>query len=349
MEPPINGSEVTAEWLTWALRDGNAIKTASVSSLIVEVMGGEKGITGQLVRLQISYDRQEADAPRSLIAKFSAPLPESRAQLHSMGFYERELRFYEQLAAATPVRTPRCYFGHLDLESGFSILLLEDLAPAINGDSVRGCTLAEVRGVLQALALVHARWWRSLNLGAMPWLRLKSMVAPDAMAAVFAEAWPSFLAKLSLPVTPAILGMGDWIEQELDHAAGVLFVKEPRTLVHNDIQGDNLFFDRDGRLVAVVDWQLTTCARGVVDVASLIRGQLDRELRRKHERDLLQAYHHALVEGGVSGYPLGECWEDYQLATVLEPARLASAVGLHPGLQPHPGAFWDLRFPRHIP
>jgi hypothetical protein len=98
-----------------------------------------------------------------------------------------------------------------------------------------------------------------------------------------------------------------------------------------------------------VDWQLTTYARAVVDVASLIRGQLDRELRRQYERDLVQSYHHALVERGVSDYPLEECWEDYQLATVLGPARLASAVGLHPGLQAHPGAFWDVRFPRYIP
>ena len=129
----------------------------------------------------------------------------------------------------------------------------------------------------------------------------------------------------------------------------MLFVNGPRTLIHNDIQADNLFFDGDGRLFALVDWQLTTCARGVVDVASLIRGQLDRELRRQHERDLLQTYHYALVERGTSDYPLEECWEDYQLATVLEPARLASAVGLHSGLQRHPGAFWDARFPRLIP
>ena len=40
----------------------------------------------------------------------------------------------------------------------------------------------------------------------------------------------------------------------------------------------------------------------------------------------MQRYHHALVEGGVGDYPFEQCWEDYRLATVLEPARLASAV-----------------------
>ena len=175
------------------------------------------------------------------------------------------------------------------------------------------------------------------------------MAAPDAMAVVFAVAWPFFLTKLSSPRTADILDMGDWIERGLEVAAKSLFVNEPRTLIHNDIQGDNLFFDGEGQLFALVDWQLTTYARGVIDVASLIRGQLDRELRRQYEPDLLQIYHNALVERGVEDYPLEECWEDYQLATVLAPARLASGVGLHPGLQPHQGAFWDVLFPRFMP
>ena len=349
MELPANGSEVTAAWLTQTLRDCNAINTASVTSLTVGVVDHKKGITGHLVRLQIDYDQEEADAPHSLIAKFSSPLPDVRAQFHLMGFYEREVRFYEQLAAFTPVRTPRCYFSNFNAESGFSILLLEDLAPARNGDSVKGCTLAEVTGVLEALASIHTRWWMNRKLEAIPWLQLKSMAAPEAMAAVFTEAWPSFLSKLSFPRTAAILRMGHWIAHSLDLAASVLFVKEPRTLIHNDIQGDNLFFDDNGQLSALVDWQLTTYARGAVDVAGLIRGQLDRTLRHQYERDLVQRYHHALVEGGVGDYPFEQCWEDYRLATVLEPARLASAVGLHRGLQLHPGAFWDVRFPRYIP
>ena len=62
MELPANGSEVTAAWLTQTLRDCNAINTASVTSLTVGVVDHKKGITGHLVRLQIDYDQEEADA-----------------------------------------------------------------------------------------------------------------------------------------------------------------------------------------------------------------------------------------------------------------------------------------------
>ena len=346
MDVPSNGGEITTAWLTWALRSCKAVTTASVKSCTIEVVGAEKGITGELVRLGIGYDRDEPGAPGHLIAKFSSPLPEARALLQSMGFYEREVRFYQELAGSTPLRTPRCHFGHVDAASGLSMLLLEDLAPARNGDSVQTFSLGEVTRVLEALAALHAGWWRSSSVAAKRWLRLKAMAAPETMATVFAKSWPFFLDKLSVPHTPDILDAGRWILRELGHAADVLFLQEPRTLIHNDVQGDNLFFDDAGGIVALVDWQLTTCARPVVDVASLIRGQLDPGPRRQHEQDLVQAYHEALVQRGVTDYPLNQCWQEYQLATVLRPARLASAVGLHPGLQAHQGAFWDVIFPR---
>jgi thiamine kinase-like enzyme len=203
--------------------------------------------------------------------------------------------------------------------------------------------------VLEALAALHAKWWQSPELAAKSWLQLRAMVAPEALAPVFAESWPSFLSKLSDPSNPDIVGMGRWIDRELDRAAHVLFGEEPRTLVHDDVQGDNLFFDDAEGPVALVDWQLRTYARAVLDVATLIRGQLDPPIRRRHERHLVQDYRNALVKRGVSDYPPEQCWVDYQLATVIQPARIASAVGLHSGLQAHPGAFWDVLFPRYAP
>jgi len=349
VEVPTSTAEITAAWLTSVLRSRKVLNGAAVNSFTVELLGGEKGITGELVRLGLAYDRAEPDAPRRLIAKFSSPFPDVRAAVQSMGFYEREVQFYNQLAESTPVRTPRCYFGQVDQTSGLSLLLLEDLAPARSGGWVEGCSLAEVRRVLDALAALHARWWRSPDLATKPWLQLRAMVAPEALASVFAESWPSFLGKLSDPSNPDIGAMGRWIDRDLDRAANVLYSEEPRTLVHNDVQGDNLFFDDGDGSVAFVDWQLTTCGRAVVDVATLIRGQLDPPIRRQHERHLVQHYRDALVNHGVSDYPTEQCWEDYQLATVIMPSRIASAVGVHSGLQAHPGAFWDVVFPRYGP
>jgi len=133
-------------------------------------------------------------------------------------------------------------------------------------------------------------------------------------------------------------------------AASRLLTDGPLTLIHNDVQGDNLFFTDDpSRPVVFLDWQLTTRGRGVVDVANFLRSSLDADARQVAESDLVHRYHTALMREGVTNYSWDLCQAEYALATVLAPARLASAVGMHPGLQAHPNAFWDTLFPRLLP
>jgi thiamine kinase-like enzyme len=113
------------------------------------------------------------------------------------------------------------------------------------------------------------------------------------------------------------------------------------------VQADNLFFGEVDEEVIFIDWQMATYARCVIDVADWIRGQLEPEVRRTIESQLLRLYHDALVANGVHDYTIEQCLADYRLATVLARARLACAVGLSEGLHPHPGAFWDTLFPRY--
>ena len=304
-------------------------------------------MTGQLVRLRLRYQDGRPRRPETLIAKFSAAEPAARAIISALGHYEREVRFYESLSSRTPVPTPHCYYSHLDTDTGFALLVLEDLAHARNGNTIAGCTVEEVARVLATLARMHATWWQAEDLANATWLRLRYLLAPEAMVGAFNQGWPSFLQKLSIPVTPQISEMGNWIAQNLQAAATTLFESGPRTLIHNDVQADNLFFDSADRDVILIDWQMATYARCVIDVAGWIRGQLEPEIRRTTETQLLRLYHDALVANGVKDYTLEQCRVDYRLATVLAPARLASAVGFSEGLQAHPGAFWDTLMPRY--
>jgi hypothetical protein len=346
MQIPASPHELTADWLASVL-DGQGLEPASIQAVQAELFGGEQGITGQLARLHLRYQDDRPGLPATLIVKFSAAEAGARAAISALGHYEREVRFYGSLSSRTPVSTPHCYYSNLDSETGFALLVLEDLAPARNGNSIAGCSVDEVIRVLGTLARLHAAWWQAEDLANASWLRLRSLVAPEAMIGAFSGAWPLFLRKLSIPVTSQINEMGDWIGHNLHAAATSLFDSGPRTLIHNDVQADNLFFgDVDGEVI-LIDWQMVTYARCVIDVANWIRGQLEPEVRRISELQLLRLYHDALIASGVQDYPFEQCMADYRQATVLAPARLACAVGLSEGLQAHPGAFWDTLFPRH--
>jgi hypothetical protein len=346
MSVPADADEITLEWLTAALHKAGVLDQTRVTS-IQSAPIGQLGFTGQIRRLDISYDKPEPGPPRSLVAKFSATHPEARAAVHSMGFYEREIGFYRELAADCPVRTPRCYFGEVEMDSGASLLLLEDLTGMHNLSSAGG-SVDEAELVIRELGKLHAAWWGDARLDQIPWLPMKGMMTAEEAPLVFSQNWDSFLHKLSIPVTELLLSAGELCGRYLYEVSVSMYTEPPQTLIHNDVQGDNLLVAEDGEpSLAVVDWQLTTAARPASDLARFLVGYLDTTERRRHENRLLDMYHSVLIECGVAGYSPKQCWDDYCMALVLAASRLATAVGFHPGLTATPDGFWNVVFPRY--
>lgn len=48
------------------------------------------------------------------------------------------------------------------------------------------------------------------------------------------------------------------------------------------------------------------------DVSYFLGAGLPTELRRSHERELVEGYHQQLLASGVDGYEFDECWNDYR-------------------------------------
>ena len=171
LEIPSGPQELTPEWLTKALRSTGTIKSATVQSFEMEPDIAEgTGLMGQLARVTLGYDQPEQTAPASLIAKFPTYAPENRGVADLFRFYEIETRFYEEIADEVELRTPRRYYSARAADSTNFILLLEDLAPALVGDQVAGCSTDEAELAIRELAKFHATWWESPRLAKLDWL-----------------------------------------------------------------------------------------------------------------------------------------------------------------------------------
>lgn len=218
-----------------------------------------------------------------------------------MGFYEHEVRFYEQLAHRRPLHTPCCYFSALDMNIGVALLLLEDLAYAHSGNTLMDCSVAEAEMAVRAIASFHAAWWQDPQLSELDWLELRSLVSIQQAPTVVQQVWQPFFERMGVGVTDELLQVGEWLMQYIRQLSAYLFQEQPCTLIHNDYQADNLFFG-EGRTLAltVADWQLATRGRGVLDLAGLLGCNLDPQARRAHEQRLLQAYHALLCTSGTS-------------------------------------------------
>jgi hypothetical protein len=348
MKYPIHTNELTGEWLTDTLRVNGTLAQARVTSFDTQLLDHTKGTTGQITRVRLSYDRDEPEAPRSLIAKFSAPDPQARALIHGMGFYEREVRFYQQLSGPSPLRTPHCYFSALDDADGWALMLLEDLESWHNGSTVAGCSPAEAELAVRTIAPFHAAWWQHAQIETAHWLELRSIISVEQTPAFFQQTWEPFLAKLGGHISDEALQVGAWLGTYLAQLCRYLYQSAPHTLIHNDYQADNLFFAGTGAdlTLAVADWQLATRGRAVLDIAGFLGGNLDPSVRRAIEPGLLREYHALLVDNGVRDYSFEQCWDDYRIAMLFPATRIVSIVGIGAAPSEQERGYCDVLFPR---
>ncbi len=165
---PRTVDEITVEWLTGALRASGAIGEARVESFEISEIDG--GFIGGVNRIELTYDRQEAGAPGTIIAKFAIEDDEMRRPIDDAGLYEREVRFYRELSSASGVATPEMYFAEYDGATGHFMLLLEDLSHLRAVDQFDGCNTRDAGAALKFLAAMHSGWWESTRLAEYGWL-----------------------------------------------------------------------------------------------------------------------------------------------------------------------------------
>ncbi|MCL6645953.1 MAG: ecdysteroid 22-kinase family protein [Dehalococcoidia bacterium] len=316
---PAGPNDITAAWLTSALRETGVLKNATVTAFDTEVIGEGAGLIGQLAKVRLQYDRPEPGAPASLIAKFPAATPENREIGNIFRFYEREIRFYEELSHRVPVRVPRRYYSAMDLERGEFVLLLEDLSGLRLGDQLASCTPEEAATAVRALGKLHAAFWQKPELERLDWMPYTNDPVQKSAQDSYARAWQPFVDNFGHQVPPATLRtaerLGAPICDILDR-----FVDPPRTIIHGDFRLDNLFFGhgKDGDPLAIIDWQIASRGRGAFDIAYFFSGSLSTEARRACERGVLREYHEILQrEGGATDYTWDEFFRDYRMGALF--------------------------------
>ncbi len=315
---PSGPRDLRPEWLTQALRSAGTLTDAEVTSFDTETIAEGVGLIGQLARLTLRYDRDAPGAPRSLIAKFPAEAEENRELGNYLRFYEREARFYDEIADEVELRTPHRYYGAMDVDAGEYVLLLEDLAPARVGDQLIGCSGQETELAVSELARFHAAWWDSPRLAAIDWMPWASDEVNKSSEQSYQDSWEPFLERFGDRLPPSLPETGERLATNVGNLLDLL-AEPPCTIVHGDYRADNLFFAAPGAPdpLAVIDWQISSRGRGAYDLAYFMSQSVRREVRQAREMDIVKLYHQTLMENGAGGYDFDQCFHDYRLATLF--------------------------------
>ncbi len=302
--PTVVPTQIDAQWLTDVLRQSGV--AVEVANFTMSPVGA--GQIGDTFRFALDYAPGSAAGPATIIGKFATNDPTSRQIAATWSLYEREVRFYRDLAFKARVAVPICY-GTLLAEDGSFALLLEDLAPAKPGDQIAGMSSEDAERAMIEAARLHAAFWDQGSNPDLAWLESGPLAQPFYAADVFRSAWAGFrerydglLSETQQHVCAELARLYDAYIRPLDR---------PRCVTHNDYRPDNMLFGPGDRL-KVVDWQSAALGHNAVDVAYLIGGAFAPEDRRANEKSLLAAYHQELLQQGVQGYDMDDLIEDYR-------------------------------------
>ncbi|HVS28513.1 MAG TPA: phosphotransferase [Solirubrobacteraceae bacterium] len=289
-----SAEEVTSEWLSGAL--GHNLR-----GFTLDAIG-----TGQLsstYRVTIDADAE----PRTVVLKLADADADVRATGIALGLYEREIRFYRDVAGRiTSDALAQCHAAVFDGESGYFTLLVEDVSPAQVGDQIAGCTLEQARLVVRELARVHAPVVEDPELAG--WLDKPAPVNQTLVGQMLPAYYERFGDRISDEHRAVIVGY----LQSLD--AWLADRSEPRGIVHGDYRLDNMLFGEQGAAhsLTIIDWATLTWGPVTADLAYFLGGSLTTEDRRAHEHELVRLYHDELVAAGVSMFDWEACWRGYR-------------------------------------
>jgi aminoglycoside/choline kinase family phosphotransferase len=309
-------SSLTPEWVTAALRSAG-------HDVLVRAVTFERIGTGQIGASYRLHLDATGPVPATLVAKLAAGSSQARERV-SEG-YRKEVRFYADLAALVAINTPTCWYAAISDDCQSFTLLLEDLAPAVPGQQAHGCRPDQAVAAVQNLAGLHAPLWcNPLLHDHADWLRPMDEATGAFLGELMVGATEQFVERYATRLGAANVEtlrrsaalIGRWSTTNDDIFA----------VMHGDYRLDNLMFAPEGSAagaagaagVAAVDWQTATTGPPARDLSYFLGTSLSVDLRRTHEREMVEVYVEALKVRGVD-YPLERCFEDYRLGVMQGP------------------------------
>ena len=307
---PLHPEEITPEWVTYALSEGGVLTNSQVVSVDKKILGEGVGLLSSVVKVSIKYDSKEPGTPDSVVVKMEPEEEWSKDFNEELSSFQREIRFYREVAQEAPIRLPKFYYA-VDEPPAYS-LVLEDLSHYTPGDQVVGMHQSQVLDTVVEIARLQAKYWNNYDLEKLSWMPRRNNVSDN-----FSENWLSFVENYSQLISKDAIVLGDKLSNHIEWKNDEI-EKRPLTLVHADLREDNLLFAPEGSAqgVLIIDWQLTIRNIGAADVARLMGGSEIPKERKGHQFEILRKWYDTLISEGVSNYSWDDAVYDFRLGAL---------------------------------
>ncbi|MDT5100871.1 MAG: hypothetical protein QOC76_4608 [Mycobacterium sp.] len=328
---PSKASDVTAEWLTvkFGARAPGAVALSATS------LGGTTGTTDRQ-RLAVEWNEvgKRARLPANIFVKSSPLTAKNRGMVAALGMSNNEVRFYQQMADELVGVCPKSWYSYAGIGARFLIVLDDIVADGAHPYALADrCGIEHARGLVDAFAELHSRFWESPRFdGDLNWVRAWNTRPGNAVLKRFYKRGRRDALKLDrAEATPAVHAVAAALDANID-AYYREFEAGPLTLLHGDSHLGNTYSLPDGRS-GLLDWQVIWRGPGLREIAYWMITGLDTDIRRAHERELLERYLDGLRRGGVPEAPTyDQAFERYRLFSAEAWDAVAMTIAW-PGLQ----------------
>ncbi|MHA1914799.1 MAG: phosphotransferase [Promethearchaeota archaeon] len=311
---PKRTKRITAEWLNEVLHNTNYLEDINIESISREPWGAGEGFVSDMARLTVTYDKESKDLPKTMIVKMPTTFRTALAVALEYNLYEKEIRFYTEIAPKSPIRVPGLIYQDYEVDTKKSILILEDCSCYTQVDQIEGLNEEQTRIIIKSIADFHTRWWDSPEMFTFDWIPkprdktsnlLVKTYQNDWDISIKSEEFQGFLPEGGRKAGAVIYENYSWMVNDVPD--------ENLTIAHFDFRVDNLFFDMEDKEnpIIVYDWGSATVNGGILDVAYMLAQSMPIDLRRKIERDMVKFYVKQLEKNGITGYDFDEAWEFY--------------------------------------
>lgn len=281
--------------------------SADVGRELREAVGRPIGVGALADTFLVDLSWDEPGRPERLVAKLPSRDETAASTAASIGAYEREARFYRELAPRTSLSLPG-YFGTVPPDG----LLLEDLSHLEPGDQLADLPLPTLRRLREQLVRLQAPFWESADLAGADWLHRRLGVPIPGIVERMERSWAAtaddlaagFDAEERAQIDRFVAAAGPWAQSLIG----------PFSLTHHDFRVDNVLLDpADPERVVVLDWQTVGWGVPMFDVAYLMATSVAPEVRRAVEREEVARHVADLAAAGVS-WDEDAAWAAYRQA-----------------------------------
>ena len=270
------------------------------------------GQIGKCVRYSFTF-AERGNLPDSVVGKFPSDDENSRQTGVALLNFLKEVRFYQELQHRVAINTPPCYFADIFEKGPEFFLLLQDLAPAEQGDQLAGCSPMVARAALQELVGLQSAGWCNSSLQELKWLYDADKIDLVDTMKLYRQTLPGFVERygpnLAADEVAIIQQVGAAASTPLNAAFPDIF-----SLLHVDYRLDNLMIRSlgDDTTITAVDWQSLTLGPPMNDVAYFIGAGLEPDVRTPVEEELVRGYYEGLIDAGVGDFSWDDCWLGYR-------------------------------------